>query len=110
MITARPKVTTFKASWFLALAVLLTLATVAMAADGDARSQSTVSSPVTAVTQITHDGFSKTNLLSDDSHLYVTEWLAARHVIAKVSVQGSDRSTIASPFSNLQAIALSPER
>ena len=111
MITARQKVTTFKASWFLALAILVTLATVAIAADGDGRSQSTVSSTaVTAVTQITHDGFSKTNLLSDDSHLYVTEWLAARHVIAKVSVQGSDRSTIASPFANLQAIALSPER
>lgn len=110
MITACPKVTTFKASWLLAFTIPLTLGTVALAADGDARSQSTVSSPVTAVTQITHDGFSKTNLLSDDSNLYVTEWLAARHVIAKVSVQGSDRSTIASPFANLQAIALSPER
>jgi Tol biopolymer transport system component len=110
MITARLKVTTFKVSCVLALAILLTLATVAMAADGDGRSPAIVSSPVTAVTQITHDGFSKTNLLSDDSHLYVTEWLAARHVIAKVSVQGSDRSTIASPFTNLQAIALSPER
>ncbi len=112
MITARPKVTTFKASCFLALAILLTLATVAVAADGDGRTQSTVSasSPVTAVKQITHDGFSKTNLLSDDTDLYVTEWLAARHVIAKVSVQGADRSTITSPFTNQQAIALTPER
>jgi Tol biopolymer transport system component len=65
---------------------------------------------VASVTQVTHDGFSKTNLLSDDSHLYVTEWPAAHHVIAKVSLQGSDRSVIPSPFSNLQALDLSPDR
>jgi Tol biopolymer transport system component len=65
---------------------------------------------VTSVTQVTHDGFSKINLLSDDSHVYVTEWPAAHHVIAKVSLQGSDRSIVPSPFSNLQALDLSPDR
>src|SRR5579864_4457701 len=64
---------------------------------------------VTSVAQITHDGFAKTNLLSDDSNLYVTEWPAGRHVIAKVSLQRSDRSLVSSPFSNLQALDISPD-
>jgi Tol biopolymer transport system component len=111
MSPAPEKVTTFETSCFLTLAILVSCAAAAAALDGDRPTQSPVASPaVTAVTQVTHDGFSKTNLLSDDSHLYVTEWPAAHHVIAKVSVQGSDRSTIASPFSNLQASDLSPDR
>ena len=64
---------------------------------------------VTSIAQITHDGFAKTNLLSDDSSLYVTEWTAGRHVIAKVSLKHSDRSIVSSPFSNLQAFDLSPD-
>lgn len=110
MSTAREKVSALKASWVLAIATSVTVVAAA-ALDGDRPNQSPVTSPkVTAVTQVTHDGFSKTNLLSDDSHLYVTEWPTARHVIAKVSLQGSNRSTISSPFSNLQAFDLSPDR
>ena len=59
--------------------------------------------------QITHDGFRKTNLLADDSQLYVTELPAANRVIAKVSLPHSNRSLVASPFSNLQALDLSPD-
>jgi len=62
---------------------------------------------VTSVAQVTHDGLSKTNLLSDDSNLYVTEWPAAHHVIAKVSLQHFDRSIVSSPFSNLEGLDLS---
>ena len=64
---------------------------------------------VTSIAQVTHDGFAKTNLLSDDSNLYVTEWTAGRHVIAKVSLKHADRSLVSSPFSNLQAFDLSPD-
>jgi Tol biopolymer transport system component len=49
-------------------------------------------------------------LLADDSQLYVTELPAAHRVIAKVSLPHSDRSLVASPFSNLQALDLSPDR
>jgi len=64
---------------------------------------------VTAITQITHDGYPKTNLLADDSQLYVTELPAADRVIAKVTLPGSDRSLVPSPFSNLQVLDLSPD-
>jgi Tol biopolymer transport system component len=109
MIAAREKVSVFKASWFLAIVISVTVVAAAATLDRDRPKQSPVTSPKVTVTQITHDGFSKTNLLSDDSHLYVTEWPAAHHVIATVSLQGSNRSTISSPFSNLQAFDLSPD-
>ena len=64
---------------------------------------------VTSITQVTHDGFRKTNLLADGSELFVTELPAANRVIAKVSLPDSGRSLVASPFSNLQALDLSPD-
>jgi Tol biopolymer transport system component len=74
------------------------------------RGATPVASPrVTAITQITHDGFHKTNLLADDSQLYVTELPDSGRVIAKVALLSSDRSLVRSPFSNLQALDLSPD-
>ena len=61
-----------------------------------------------AVTEATHDGISKINLLSDDSHLYVTESPAAP-VILKVSLPGSNRSILASPLANVRALDLAPD-
>ena len=68
-------------------------------------SASVASPSVTSITQITHDGFRKTNLLADETQLYVTELPAAQRVIAKVSLPKSDRSLVPSPFANLQALA-----
>jgi len=64
---------------------------------------------VASITQITHDGIGKTNLLADDSNLYVTEWSAARHVMAKVSLRTADRSLISTIFSNVEALDISPD-
>ena len=64
---------------------------------------------VSAIKQVTHDGYRKTNLLSDDSNLFVTELPASNRVIAKVALPGSERSLIPSPFSSLQALDLSPD-
>jgi Tol biopolymer transport system component len=75
-----------------------------------ARASASLASPrVTSITQVTHDGFRKTNLLADDTQLYVTELPASQRVIAKVSLPQSDRSLVSSPFSNLQALDLSPD-
>ena len=65
---------------------------------------------VTAITQITHDGYRKTNLLSDDSSLFVTELPEANRVIAKVTLPGSERSVLPSPFASLQALDVSPDQ
>lgn len=64
---------------------------------------------VTAIKQITHDGFRKASLLADDSQLYVTELPASNRVIAKVTLPGLDRSVMPSPFPSLQALDLSPD-
>lgn len=110
MTTEHGKVSALKISSLLAFVTLVGIIAVTGAFPWSLARGSSLALPrVTSVEQITHDGVSKTNLLSDDSNLYVTEWPAARHVIAKVSLQRSDRSLVSSPFSNLQALDLSPD-
>ncbi len=65
---------------------------------------------VTAIKQITRDGYRKTNLLADDSQLFVTELPSTSRVIAKVSLPNSNRSILPTPFASLQALDLSPDR
>jgi Tol biopolymer transport system component len=108
MTTGYKNVSALRISSFLAVLTLVGIAAIAFSANC-ARGSALALPRVTSVAQITHDGFAKTNLLSDDSNLYVTEWPAGRHVIAKVSLQHSDRSLVSSPFSNLQALDLSPD-
>jgi Tol biopolymer transport system component len=92
------------------LASLLLFAAIA-APCADHPSDSINSQPtVTSVTQITRDGVSKTNLLADESSLYVTEWPAARHLVARVSLQGADRAVISNAFPNVQAMDISADR
>jgi hypothetical protein len=73
--------------------------------------EATAATPkVISVTQLTHDGVSKTNLLSDDSNLYVTERPFSGLVLAKFSLSGANRSVISSSFPNVQALDISPDR
>ena len=110
MSTACGKRSVHKISVYVAPLAILGLV-VAGAICMRARGSASVPSPrVTTITQITHDGFRKTNLLADDNQLYVTELPASQRVIAKVSLTHSDRSLVPSPFSNLQALDLSPDR
>jgi|SRR5215831_8545428 len=93
----------------LKLGTLSLIATVA-AFCADHPKEAAASRPsVTSVTQVTRDGVSKTNILSDGSNLYVTEW-PSRHVVAKVSLPGASRSVISNAFSNVQAVDISPDR
>ncbi|MGA1987153.1 MAG: hypothetical protein ABSG72_12880 [Candidatus Sulfotelmatobacter sp.] len=111
MIGPSYKVLTFKTPVLLAIAAVAgTLAAAGLLPGSRARGAESAASPrVTSIAQITHDGFRKTNLLADDSQLFVTESPTANRVIAKVSLPGSDRSLVSSPFSNLQALDLSPD-
>ncbi len=111
MSTPSANRTVFKTRLFLTIVGLVGI--VALAGPFSARvrgAASTAAPSVTSITQVTHDGFRKTNLLADDSELFVTELPAANRVIAKVSLPDSRRSLVASPFSNLQALDLSPDR
>jgi Tol biopolymer transport system component len=64
---------------------------------------------VTAITQVTHDGYRKTNLLADDSQVFVNELPSSNHLIAKITLAGPDRSVVKSPFASLQALDLSAD-
>jgi Tol biopolymer transport system component len=105
------RLSAFKISVFLAIAMLVGMIALAgVFPSSRARGAATLpAAKVTSITQVTHDGFRKTRLLADDSHLYVTEVPAAQRVIARVSLAESSRSLVASPFSNLQALDLSPD-
>src|SRR5271166_3994911 len=81
----------------------------ALAACSGNRARPSLLPRVTTITQVTRDAASKTSLLSDDSHLYVTEWSAGHQVITRLSLQGSDRTIIPSPFSGLRALDLSSD-
>ena len=111
MSTASANTSAFKIPLFLAIGGLVGI--VALAGPFSARVRGaapTAAARVTSITQVTHDGFRKTNLLADDSELFVTELPAANRVIARVSLPDSGRSLVASPFSNLQALDLSADR
>ena len=116
MSTASGRVLALKGTLFFgALTLIGTIAVTGVMPVSRARGAASVAEPrVTSITQITRDGFRKTNLLADDSQLFVTELPGAQRVIARVSLPdpsraGSDRSVVASPFSNLQALDLSPD-
>jgi Tol biopolymer transport system component len=64
---------------------------------------------VTAVTQVTHDGYRKENLLADGAQLFVTELPESNRVIAKVQLPKSNRTVLPTPFNSLQALDLSPD-
>ncbi len=96
--------------------ILLIVTVAGMVAVGALSSHSSVNGAtsataprVTAITQVTHDGYRKTNLLADDSQLYVTEVPEIDRVIAKVALPSSTRSILPSSLSNLQALDLSPD-
>jgi Tol biopolymer transport system component len=97
----------------LVLAVLTIFATTVLSGtykNSVARGAASGPAPrVTAITQVTHDGYRKENLLADDSQLFVTELPASSRVIAKVQLPGANRTVVSSPFSSLQALDLSPD-
>jgi Tol biopolymer transport system component len=64
---------------------------------------------VTAIAQVTHDGYRKENLLADDSQLFITELPQSDRVITEVQLPGSNRTLMPSPFRSPQALDLSPD-
>src|SRR5215471_19070712 len=64
---------------------------------------------VVAITQVTHDGYRKSNLLAGDAQLYVTELPTTNRIIAKVTLPGSERSVVASTLPSTQALDVSPD-
>jgi serine/threonine protein kinase/Tol biopolymer transport system component len=59
--------------------------------------------------QITHDGISKTNVLTDGSRLYITESTGTKQFLVQGSAAGGDTSVIPTPFSNTAMSDISPD-
>ena len=59
-------------------------------------------------TQITGDGLPKTSVLSDGSHLYLSETLEGRHIISRVSMNDSLSSRPGRPFTEGVGYAMAP--
>src|SRR5580698_50034 len=91
------------AAWGVPSLLILTMAAIAAVAGfypGSRVRGATPESPrVGAITQVTHDGFGKTDLVAGDSQVYVSEMDAANRVIARVDFrdsnpQGSSRALL----------------
>ena len=65
---------------------------------------------VLTTTQLTHDGFSKDNLQTDGSRLYMIETRVGNFILAQVSATGGETSIIPTPFTNIQIHDVSPDR
>lgn len=82
------------AAWGVPSLLILTMAAIAAVAGfypGSRVRGATPESPrVGAITQVTHDGFGKTDLVAGDSQVYVSEMDAANRVIARVDFRGSN--------------------
>ena len=60
--------------------------------------------------QITHDGLAKTAVLSDGSALYVAEQKEGHLVISKIIPETGEESTVSTPFADVRALDVSPDR
>lgn len=60
--------------------------------------------------QITHDGLAKTAVLSDGAALYVAEEKGGHQVISKVDPNTGEQTTVTTPFADVRALDVSPDR
>ena len=59
--------------------------------------------------QITHDGVSKTNLVTDGSRLYINESTGSKSFLVQASITGGDTSVIPTPFASTVMSDISPD-
>src|SRR6266568_2641860 len=65
---------------------------------------------VSRITQITHDGFSMGNMLTDGARVYVTQFRPDGVVLAQVSTSGGETSVIPTPVKNMIIYDISSDR
>src|SRR5580698_4821053 len=86
------------AAWGVPSLLILTMAGIAAVAGfylgSRVRGAAPESPRIGAITQVTHDGFGKTDLVADDSQVYVSELEATNRVIARVDAQGASRALL----------------
>ena len=64
---------------------------------------------VTNVKQLTHDGFFKSNLVTDGSRIYFAEFLNGHIGVGQVSTAGGETLAVNTPFQNTNVFAIRPD-
>ena len=64
---------------------------------------------VTGTTQITHDGFSVGNMLTDGARVYVSQWRPEGLMLAQVSSTGGETSAIPAPVKSMNIYDISAD-
>jgi Tol biopolymer transport system component/predicted Ser/Thr protein kinase len=64
---------------------------------------------VTGITQITHDGYSMGNMLTDGARVYVSQWRPEGVVLAQVSSTGGETSSIPAPVKSMNIYDISAD-
>jgi Tol biopolymer transport system component/predicted Ser/Thr protein kinase len=64
---------------------------------------------VTGITQITRDGYSMGNMLTDGARVYTTQWRPDGVVLAQVSSAGGQTSAIPAPLKSMRIDDISPD-
>ena len=59
--------------------------------------------------QITHDGLTKTAVLSDGSSLFVSEEKRGHQIISRITPATGEQSTISAPFPDVRVLDVSPD-
>jgi serine/threonine protein kinase/Tol biopolymer transport system component len=65
---------------------------------------------ITGTTQITHDGFSMGNMVTDGARIYVTQFRPERVTLVQVAATGGESSPISSPVTDPVIEDISPDR
>jgi Tol biopolymer transport system component/predicted Ser/Thr protein kinase len=61
-------------------------------------------------TQLTHDGYAKSMLVTDGARLFFSEYVPDHYVVAQASVGGGEPVPISTPFQNTLVGDISPDR
>jgi Tol biopolymer transport system component/DNA-binding winged helix-turn-helix (wHTH) protein len=64
---------------------------------------------VISTTQLTHDGLTKTGLLTDGSRLYITETTGSNQFLVQTSAAGGESTVIPTPFESIVTSDISPD-
>ena len=64
---------------------------------------------VISTTQLTHDGLTKTGVLTDGSRLYITETTGSKQFLVQTSAAGGESTVIPTPFESIVTSDISPD-
>jgi Tol biopolymer transport system component/DNA-binding winged helix-turn-helix (wHTH) protein len=64
---------------------------------------------VLSTTQLTHDGLTKTGVLTDGSRLYITETTGSKQFLVQASAAGGESTVISTPFDSIVTSDISPD-